>query len=160
MICPRRTMRILSNPRFMLAAFLAFKIGQTTYAFLTGERPVLFTYVRLAEVIFLVPFACLAAKKRTPALYTVGLVLSLQIFPAFWAVVLIPFKHYILKTVTFWVSSYFAYGGYVFFQQAWNNLDAAKPATHGISGTIAAGSGLAMPQIQEPVGLRHESARS
>jgi hypothetical protein len=149
----RRVMKVLSNPKLILAAFVAFKIGTTVYAFMIVERPILFSCVRVAEVIFLVPFAYLAAKKRTPALFIVGLVLFLQILPACWAVVLISFKHYILKTVTFFVSSYFVYGGYVLFLQAWDNLAIAKPVNPGISGTTP--RPLQALKVESPRGQTH-----
>jgi hypothetical protein len=115
-------MKVLLNPKLILAAFVAFKIGQTVNAFLTGEKPVLFPYVRLAEVIFLVPFSYMAAKRRTGALCIVGLVLFLQIFPAFWAILYISFKQYILKTAAVLMSGYFVYGGRTLLRQAWDNL--------------------------------------
>jgi hypothetical protein len=118
----KTAIKIFLNPKLILAAFVAFKIGQTANAFLTGEKPILFQYVRLAEVVFLVPFSFMAAKKRTGALCIVGLVLFLQIFPAFWAIVYISFKQYLLKTAAVFMSGYFVYGGRTLLQQAWDNL--------------------------------------
>ncbi|MEZ4601042.1 MAG: hypothetical protein R2940_14735 [Syntrophotaleaceae bacterium] len=141
----KTAIRILLDPKLILALFVAFKIGQTVNAFLTGEKPVFFPYIRLAEIAFLVPFSWLAVKRRTGALFLVGLVLFLQIFPAFWAILYISFKEYLLKTVAILLSGYFVYGGHTLLRQAWDNL--AIP--EGKSGAIPFQAGTARIRVGE-----------
>lgn len=102
----------------ILGVFILFKIVQAVYALAANEHPSYLPYIRLAEVFIFAPISYMAVKRKVAALWTMGVILLLQVFAVGWAVFLIPLEQIIFKVFAIVLSAYFVFGGTVLVQLA------------------------------------------
>lgn len=102
----------------ILGVFILFMIVQTVYAFAASEQHAFLPYIRLAEVFVFASISYLAVKRKVAALWTMGVILLLQVFTVGWAVFLIPLEQIIFKVFATVLSAYFVFGGTVLIRLA------------------------------------------
>jgi hypothetical protein len=111
-------MKAIKEPMIILGVFILFKVVQAVYAFAINEHPSCLPYIRLAEIFIFAPISYMAVQRKVAALWTMGVILLLQVFAVGWAVFLIPLEQIIFKAFAIVLSAYFVYGGAVLVQLA------------------------------------------
>jgi hypothetical protein len=111
-------MKAIKEPMIILGVFILIKIVQAVYALTVNEHPSYLPYIRFAEIFIFAPISYLAIKRKVAALWTMGVILLLQVFAVGWAVFLIPLQQIIFKVFAIVLSTYFVFGGYVLVQLA------------------------------------------
>lgn len=106
-------MKAIKEPMTILGVFILFKIIQTVYALAVNEHPSYLPYIRLTEIFIFAPVSYMAVKRKVTALWTMGVILLLQVFAVGWAVFLIPLDQIIFKVIAIGLSVYFVFGGTV-----------------------------------------------
>ena len=107
----RGNMKAIKEPMMILGVFILFKIVQAVYALAVNEHPSYLPYIRFAEIFIFAPISYMAVKRKVTALWTMGVILLLQVFAVGWAVFLIPLDQIIFKVFATVLSAYFVFGG-------------------------------------------------
>jgi hypothetical protein len=115
---PRGKMKAIKEPIIILGVFILFKIAQAVYALAVNEHPSYLPYIRLAEIFMVGPISYMAVKRKVVALWTMGVILLLQVFAVGWAIFLIPLEQIIFKVFATVLSAYFVFGGTVLVRLA------------------------------------------
>ena len=111
-------MKSIKEPMIILGVFILFKIVQAVYALAVNEHSSYLSYISLAEIFIFAPISYMAVKGKVAALWTMGVILLLQIFAVGWAVFLIPLEQIIFKVFATVLSAYFVFGGTVLVRLA------------------------------------------
>lgn len=114
----RGKMKSIKEPMIILGVFILFKVVQMVYALAVNEHPSYLQYIRLAEIFIFAPISYMAVKRKVAALWTMGVILLLQVVAVGWAVFLIPLEQIIFKVFAIVLNSYFVFGGTVLVQLA------------------------------------------